>query len=270
MNHLRASAVRNIAVLVGLAAVLLLPASALAVPNVLGLYRGFSQSDNDPRLHPRMELMVSRQDDKGNFFGTLQMGTPGGLLPFTFQGKLLDSLGHFKGSGDGLAGHVNFTGIVQDLGGDRGGLLVVGDQGGALVLASYKFTFPDGSVDQGMTHLLRSFPPDPGAPPNITGTWRGTSMSDLTGQQMTLDLQIIQDGTSFEGVEIVGGIQPCVIVGTIGVRGNFVFIGVGDVGRVLVGGQFTPPPDDSLNARYFRALATGAVDLGTFMVGPVR
>lgn len=77
IEHWSASAVRNVAVLVGFAAALLLPASALAqVPNVLGLYRGFSQSDIDPRLHPSMALTVDSQRGS-DFFGTLLMGAPG-------------------------------------------------------------------------------------------------------------------------------------------------------------------------------------------------
>jgi hypothetical protein len=171
----------------------------------------------------------------------------------------VDVLGHFKGKGTGGAGDVKFTGLFQ----------VLRDQG-ALVLATYKFTFPDGAVDQGTTRLLRSFtPPDPVTPPDITGDWSGTTRSDLTGQPMDITLQITsQRGTSFEGVEIVAGWHKDDIVGTIGVSGNFVYIGVSDVEQVLVGGQFQPPPDDGLNATYVRNLPTGVVDLGTFMVTP--
>jgi hypothetical protein len=267
----RSSVARDFAVLAALVVTQLLPAQALAqaVPNVLGLYRGFSQSDLDPRLHPMMELTVDRQRGS-DFSGTLLMGAPGGQLPFTFQGKA-DALGGFKGKGTGPAGVVQFTGNIQGLG-----------EGGALVLASYKFTFPGGTEDKGGTRLLRSFhPPDP-IVPVITGTWHGTAMSDLTGQAMGFVLNITSqsaDGTSFQGTAEVSGIVPCTIVGTIGpgaVSGvdpqpfRFVYIGVSDVGHVFVGGQVLPIPNDGLTARFFRNFATGAVDLGTFMVTPLR
>lgn len=256
-------AARDTIALLGLAVALLLPplAPAQGVSDVLGLYRGFAQSNIDPTIHPSMELTVDRQDGS-DFFGTLLMGAP---LPFAFQGKV-DAAGGVKGKGTGAAGEVRFSGHIQDL----------GDQGGALVLATYKFTpATGGPVDQGVTNLLRSYPPepcqppDPCEPPDIAGSWEGTSASDVSRRQETLALEISQDGTSFEGFEIVGGIIPCVIVGTVGVGGNFVYIGVGDPGLVLVGGQFLPTPNDGLDARYSRNFATGAVDLGTFTVRPL-
>jgi hypothetical protein len=188
--------------------------------------------------------------------------------------RFVGATGAFKGKGTGAAGNVQFTGHIQALG-DRGG---AGDQGGALVRAIYKFIFPDGTEDKGMTDLLRSFtrpdpclPPDPCEPPDITGSYSGTSTSDLTGRQETLTVDITsQDRFSFEGVEIVGGIAPCVIVGTIGVTGHFVIIGVGDAGRVLEGGRFEPPPDDGLTGTFFRTGgATGPVDLGAFTLDRV-
>lgn len=264
-----ASPVRTVVVLAGLLVLALLwPAQALAQApppplNLLGDYRGFSQSDVDPRNHPSMALTVDRQDEKGNFFGTLEMGVPGGVLPFTFQGKLVDGEGGFKGKGFGEAGEVGFTGVVQDLG-----------DGGLLARARYKFIFPDGTQDQGATDLLRSFdlPPDPTVVMDVVGDWIGTERSDLTGRLGNFKLSLSsQFGTSFSGEEIVGGIAPCTIVGTIGAGGRIVYIGAGDQGRVLAGGpawpltrEAFPPPDDSLSARYMRSFPSGAVDLGTF------
>ncbi len=257
-------ALRSAAVLVGLAGALLFPALALAqsVPNVVGVYRGFAQNI-DPSIPPVSVLLtIGRQDEEGNIFGVVF------ILPYLEedslyqgQGKLLDAQGSFKLRGTNSAGkEVRVTGTIQGL-----------VHQGALLLASYRSTpATGGPVDQGVTNLLRSFvPPDPVTP--FTGTWRGTFVSDLNRQQGTVDLQITkQDGTSFEGVEIFGGIQACTIVGTIDGRGHFVYIGFGDAGRVLVGGQLSPPPDDGLNATYFRNFVTGAVDLGTFTVNPER
>jgi hypothetical protein len=240
---------------VGLVAGLLVPASALAqapAPAVVGVYRGFSQSEIDPRLRPMMELRVERQAGE-DFFGTLLMGAPGGLLPFAFRGKV-EAGGAFKGRGTGVAGDVRFTGILQDL-----------RDGGALAHAGYRFTFPDGATDRGGTTLLRAFQPsDPFAPPDITGRWTGAETSVLDGRETGLDLLVTsQNGTSFEGVQTAGDIVPCAIVGTVGLGGHVVWIGVGDPGTVLVGGGLSGPvPNDGLQGTYSRAFVTGAVDLG--------
>ena len=62
------------------------------------------------------------------------------------------------------------------------------------------------------------------------------------------------------------------IFGTIYDEGKFIYIGVSDVGRVLVGGQFfadlsnDAPPPHFMEARYVRTFVSGAVDLGTITV----
>jgi hypothetical protein len=258
---------------------LLLPALALAashIDDVAGDYRGFSQSNFDPRNHPVMELTVTRQDGP-DFFGFVEMGAPGGARA-EFKGKLLNPAGNFRGRANGvlLTGavfEVKFDGIIQSL----------GDQKGLLVLASYDLFVAGTRVDQGTTRLLRSFeyppdpcfPPDPCIPPpDITGDSSGTATSDLTGEQMTAQLDITgHDRTSIEGVLAIGS-EPFRIVGTIAPNSGgadepfrFVIIGVGDSGWVLIGGQLVPPdpvtpPDPILEGTYLQNFATGAVRLG--------
>lgn len=247
--------VREAAVLFSMAVVLIWPAPALAqsVPNAVGVYSGFAQSIDPSIPLVSVSLTINRQDEGGNTWFVF-------ILPYLEQDNLyegqgkVDAKGSLKLRGTNSVGReVRVTGTIQSL-----------DHQGALLLASYKSTAAAGGpVDQGVTNLLRSFElPDPVGP--FTGTWRGTFVSDLSRQQGTLDLQITrQEGTSFEGVEIVGGIEPCAIVGTIDGEGHFVYIGFGSAGRVLVGGQLQPPPDDGLKATFSRNLATGAVDLGT-------
>lgn len=245
-----------------LGAALLLPASALGqseVPNVLGLYRGFSQSDIDPSVHPRVELRVDRQVGSA-FDGTLLMGAPGEQQPFTFKGKV-DVRGAFTGKGAGPAGDFRLSGILEGL----------GDQGGALVLASYKLTTPDGE-DKGVTNLLRSIQcPDPCVPPDIEGTWVGTSRSSLNGSQMSVVLDLRQVGFAVEGAFACGqvaewGGELIEAHGTIDSVGHVVFIGVGDTGRIVVGGASLHPPEVGWEATYSRTSLTGAVGLGTLMV----
>ena len=98
-----------------------------AFPNVLGAYRGFSQSIGDPNIRGPVELMITAQNPPPDtdFSGFLTMGS---LLPFLFTGKV-DADGIFKFRGNGPAGSVTGTGKWQDL-----------TRGGALVLATYKFT----------------------------------------------------------------------------------------------------------------------------------
>jgi hypothetical protein len=240
----------------GLAAALFLPSAALAqAPSLLGVYRGFLQSDIPPHSTASVGLTVDQQSGQ-RFGGTLRIETPAGLLEFAVQGR---SSPHSFGGGGG-EGKVKVHDISsQDLG-----------EGAALLRGNYKITFPDGLKDKGTLVLLRSFvPPDPCPPPgcvtpDLTGTWTGTSTSDLDGRDVPLDLEITQNGTSFEGCETLGGIIPCTpLVGTVGPGGRVVYIGAGDGGTVLVGGQLSSPiPEDGLEATYYRAFVTGAVDLG--------
>jgi hypothetical protein len=248
------------ALLVTVASVLLHPTPTLAQspapPNVLGVYVGFFQSDDEPSLHPKFTMNVDHQRGS-DFSGTLDIEMPNEILTFQFRGKLGAPGGVGVGvTGGGRAeGKAEFRGIWQIL-----------DNEAALLLFGARFTSPNGSVFKGVTHLLRPFHPDPFGPPEVVGTWRGGSSSDLDSRRTTLDVRITrQEGTSFEGIETAGGIIPCTIVGTIAPGGHFVYIGVSDQGRVLVGGQLLgDPPSESLNARYSRTFVIGAVDLGRF------
>jgi hypothetical protein len=252
---------------VGLAGALLLPAALAqpAIPNVLGVYRGFAQSDADPGKHSSITMTLDSQRDS-RFTGVVEIVTATASLVLELAGKMpLEGAGTMAAGGGVGAGKAKFTEfVIKDLA-----------QGGALARASYKTTFPDGSVDKGTLTLLRSpVLPDPCPPgdrclpPDVAGVWRGTSASDLDGRETPLDLEITgQDGTSFEGCETVGGIVPCTkVVGTVGVGGQLVYIGAGPQGTVLAAGPIPndgePTPNDGLEARYVRAFAT-SLDLGT-------
>jgi hypothetical protein len=138
-------------------------------PDVLGAYRGFSQSVGDPQIRGPVELVITAQNPPpdNDFSGFLTLGS---LLPFLFAGKV-DADGIFKFRGSGPAGSVTGTGKWQDL-----------TRGGALVLATYKFTPRVGRTDKGKVDLLRNFspPPDDGMPPDIAGDLRGTFASSLS------------------------------------------------------------------------------------------
>jgi hypothetical protein len=205
------------------------------------------------------------------FGGRLIMTTAAGLIEFPFMGRLVPDAsgvlaGAFKGRGflEGV-GEVRFDGFFQML-----------PDGAALVHAAYTFLYPDGSRDRGTTRLLRSFqPPDP-VVPDIRGDWQGTARSDLMAEEREFALDITsQEGTSFDGVAQVSGIQPCVIVGTVGRGGQFLYIGVSPLEGgtlVLAGGLIEPLPEDGFgfNARFTRRFVSGALDLGTFEVRRLR
>jgi hypothetical protein len=245
------------------------PASAQSPPpddTLIGHYRGFAQSALNFDLRMAMALTVDRTDGS-EFFGHLTLGP----MPFAFRGKVdaagHDRLGlsvrHVKGRGSGEAGEVTFAGTVQSFG-----------EGGLLARATYKFTPATGDpADQGAADFLRAphVPPDPVVP--VGGTYRGTYASGLGRGPGTLPLELIQDGTSLAGQifldegtakalswDVVGGIAPCVH--------EVVLIGAGAAGRLLVGDQFGPPPDDDtpamLHATFLLEFLGGGVDLGTF------
>jgi hypothetical protein len=196
-----------------------------AFPNLLGAYRGFSQSIGNPEVRGSVELMITAQNPPPDtdFSGFLTMGS---LLPFLFAGKV-DADGIFKFRGNGPAGSVTGTGKWQDL-----------TRGGALVLATYKFTPRVGPTDQGKVDLLRNFtpPPDSDMPPDIAGDWRGIFQSSLSLMTGSTELRIQQDrteagtsGTGFMGQEArdmgTAGIIIYDFVGTIDGLGNLVRIG---------------------------------------------
>jgi len=121
----------------------------------LGHYRGFSQSIRDPKLRGPVELNINSIDppepdkSRSSFSGSLTMGS---MLPLSVAGKV-DANGIFKFQGRGDAGGVAITGKWQDL-----------TRGGALVLATYKFTPTTGPIDQGKVDVLLGFqvpPPEP-------------------------------------------------------------------------------------------------------------
>jgi hypothetical protein len=236
------------------------PASAQFPPpddTLIGHYRGFAQSALNFDLRMAMELTVDRTDGS-EFFGHLTLGP----MPFAFRGKV-DAAGHFRVRGSGDAGEVTSAGTIQSFG-----------EGGLLARATYKFTpMTGGPADQGTADFLRAphLPPDPVVP--VGGTYRGTYASGLGRGPGTLRIELIQDGTSLTGQlfldegaakalswDVVGGIAPCVH--------DVVLIGAGAAGRLLVGDQFIPPPDDTtpamLNATFLLEFLGGGVDLGTF------
>jgi hypothetical protein len=236
------------------------PASAQSPPpddDLIGHYRGFAQSALNFDLRMAMALTVDRTDGS-ELFGHLTLGP----MPFAFRGKM-DAAGHFRGRGSGEAGEVTFVGTAQSFG-----------EGGILARATYKFTpATGGPADQGTADFLRApqQPPDPVIP--VGGTYRGNYASGLGRGPGTLRLELIQDGTSLTGRifldegtakalswDVVGGIVPC--------THDVVLIGAGAGGRLLVGDQFGPPPDDTtpamLKGTFFLEFLGGGVDLGTF------
>jgi hypothetical protein len=247
----------------------LLPGSARAqsrtFPDLLGHYRGFFQSIGDPGIRGPVELNINFQTppepDKqspSGFAGSLTMGS---MLPFSFAGKL-DANGIFKFQGSGPAGSVTGTGKWQDL-----------TRGGALVLATYKFTPITGPIGQGKVNLLRGFvdPPDPDTPPDIAGSWRGTFESSLSLMTGADEWMVQQDrtrtgmpGTGFMGQETMD-IIIYDFVGTIDGQGNFVRIGNSARGMLIDGGKFHPglqtPPEPELQSHTVLNFVDGGVDL---------
>ena len=191
-------------------------------------YLGFSQSIGDPGLRGPAALNIPSQTSDGQFQGFITiLGNT-----YSITGKV-DNNGAVKfTSRAGLTG----TGKWQDL-----------TRGGALILASYKLS----SGDQGKIDLLRNFtqPPDPGMPPDIAGSWRGTFQNVLSLMGGTFERTIQQDrmpngvlGTGFMGdgllLDVVLGPRLYHFVGTVDGQRNFVSIGVSDQGFLIEGGKF--------------------------------
>ena len=132
---------------------------------------------------------------------------------------------------------VKGTGTLQDL-----------TRGGALLTGTYRLS----SGDQGEILLLQNFsqPPDPG-PPDIAGFWTGTLTNILCLLTGTDELTIQQDrtpngtpGTGFTGQETQDMISYD-FVGTIDGEGNWVRIGVSDLGFIIEGAKVE---DDQITA----------------------
>jgi hypothetical protein len=263
----------RIALLLVVGCAFLLPSSVSAqsrtFPNLLGHYRGFSQSIGDPDARGPVELNINFQappdpDKSGSSFsGFLTMGS---MLPFSFAGKV-DANGIFKFQGRGAAGGVTGTGKWQDL-----------TRGGALVLATYKFTPTTGAIDQGKVDALRGFvdPPEPETPPDIAGSWRGTFESDLSLMTGADEWVVQQDqtksgtpSTGFMGQERMdmgaAGIIIYDFVGTIDGQGNFVRIGNSARGFMVNGGEAQPglqdPPEPELQSHAVLNFVDGGVDV---------
>jgi hypothetical protein len=238
-------------------------------PDVLGAYRGFSQSIEDPGLRGPVELVITAQSPlpDTDFSGRLTMGS---LLPFLFAGKV-DADGVFKFRGNGPAGSVTGTGKWQDL-----------TRGGALVLATYKFTPRVGPTDQGKVDLLRNFtqpPPNQDMPPDIAGDLRGIFASSLSLKTGSTEWMIQQDrteagtpGTGFMGQEArdmgTAGIIIYDFVGTIDGQGNFVRIGSArGIMPCEMGGNVQL---GALNAHSAQNFSDGGVDLVSVTLRQVR
>ena len=239
-------------------------AQARALPSVSGHYRGLFQSIGDPNVRGPVELTINFQDPPDpDFSGSLMLGS---MLPFTFRGKV-DADGLLKFTGRGPAGSVTGTGRWQDL-----------TRGGALSLASYKFTPTAGPVDQGNVRLLRGFqdPPEPESPPDISGSWRGTFESGLTLVTGAGAWTVQQDrsksgapGTAFSGQESLdmgpAGIIINDFVGTIDGLGNLVRVGLSARGFVICGSKVSTglvdPPVPDVHGHGVLDLVHGGIDL---------
>jgi hypothetical protein len=139
-----------------------------------------------------------------------------------------DANGNLKFS-SGRTG-VKGTGKLQDL-----------TRGGALLRGTYKLT----SGDKGKIELLQNFtqPPDPEMPPDIDGSWLGTFDNVLCLMTGTVEWLVHQDrtptgvpSTAFTGQETIETIIYD-FVGTIDGEGNFVRIGVSELGFIIEGGK---------------------------------
>jgi hypothetical protein len=223
----------RIALVLAAGGAFLLPVSAPAPTvdiTILQFYVGFSQSIRDPGLRGPAALNIPTQTPDGDFQGFITiLGNT-----YAITGKV-DNNGNLKFS-SGRAGGVTGTGKWQDL-----------TRGGALLLATYKLA----SGDQGKIDLLRKFnpPPEPDTPPDIAGHWGGTFESSLSLMRGTVEWNVQQDrtptgapGTGFTGEETrdtgTPAIQLYKFAGIIDGQGNFVRIGVSELGFVIEGGKF--------------------------------
>ena len=184
------------------------------------LNAGFWQASLAPLLHGPAALTITPTG--GNAWtGLLTIQD----ITYSVTGKT-DANGNVKfSSGRTVKG----TGKLQDL-----------TRGGALLTGTYSLS----STDYGEIVLLQNFtqPPDPG-PPDIAGSWSGTFTNILCLLTGTDEMTIQQDGTpngtpgtGFTGQET----QDMIIydfVGTIDGEGNWVRIGVSDLGFSIEGAK---------------------------------
>jgi hypothetical protein len=223
------------------------------LPNLLGRYRGFSQSVGDPNIRGPVELNINLQAPPDpDFQGTITILG----ITYAIRGEV-EANGLFEFSS--RAG-VRGTGKWQDL-----------TRGGALMLASYRLS----SGDQGKIDVLRGFtdPPEPDTPPDIAGSWFGTFESGLSLTTGAVEWTVQQDrtrrgtpGTEFMGQETMDTIIYD-FVGTIDGDGNFVRIGSSSSGTLIDSGLVEPPEPD-LQAHSVRNFFDGGVDLVSMTLTP--
>jgi len=244
------------------------------IQDVTGSWSGYFQSTVDPRVMGTVQFDVATQRQR-RFMGTVTMRA-GVAFTFPFDGTIAAS-GDVNGGGRSADGTVHFHGqlIEQPIGSnDR-------VQDAAVVDVQYRFTFPDGSVDEGFALALRSFPEGDCTPPDVTGTWTGSFTSASTGATGE-DISAWSGpgdrvSHTFTGGTILSlGDERLTFVdrGTIDCpdedgAANVVVIGVGATSRVIFQGVYMIDPRTTkpcIKGTYVLEFFDGTTDRGTFEI----
>ena len=199
-----------------------------------------------------------------------------------------------------LGNQVNFLGLSRD-GGVRGGVTLHDFGNGAAILdGELNFQpapllppnpiLPPNQIQQGSLLQLRRFLGGPDtAPPNLTGTFVGFAVSDVTGDRLPVSSRLVAEripggalSTGFSLNDV--SIQPCVFpvgLGTINPRGrtivhdgvpttafDVVIIGQGEGENLRLVGEYHIHAGAALTpcvrGEYFMQHSDGPDDFGTF------
>jgi hypothetical protein len=210
------------------------------IKGVTGEWHGFytSAKAQDQGIIHGVTVAIDTQTHR-RFAGWLALGD----FWYEIHGTVAAS-GNVNITGKGTGGKLNANFELHDFGG-----------GAAVVDGELKIHHSDGSQDDGLVLILRSYTPVAGSPlPNVSGEYDGSSTSANTDKTTPMSASFVHDTQGAAPTTFCGDVQIIDMnytgCGTINEKGNFLVIGLGVDGPLYLQGSFEAGPSPTLCGEY--------------------